>query len=208
MQVQRLLLILAVALAAAVIGVIAAQRLLANPEPELASVLPEPRVLPEFRLTDHRSEPFTRNDLTGQWDVLFFGYTHCPDICPPTLDMLNRMVEKLEAEGQTAPRVVFVSVDPERDTPERIAEYISYFNEDFVGATGSEEQLEGFARSVGVMSSRVEAEESETDYLVDHSGALIVVDPDGHQHAVLSTPLTHEMEAMATDFERIRRAYR
>lgn len=208
MDMKRLLVILPIAIIAGAVGFLAADRVFQSAEPELASVLPQPRALPDFELVNHRGEPVANEEFAGQWDILFFGYTNCPDICPPTLSMLDRMVNQMEAAGEAAPRIVFVSVDPERDTPERLDEYVGYFNADFLGVTGPQDQLDRFTRSLGIVSMKIDADDSDAEYLVDHSGTLVVLDPDGHQHAVLTTPLAHEMETIATDLARIRGAYR
>lgn len=116
-------------------------------------LLPAPFSVPTTTLTDHRGEA---RALPGDHDgpsVVFFGYTSCPDVCPLTMARLARVVETLEAEGATAPRVVFVSVDPDRDSPERIATWLGRFDEDFVGLTGSRGELEATLSAWGVYAS-------------------------------------------------------
>ena len=95
-----------------------------------------PRAIPDFSLVDHRGEPFTAEDLEGQWTLMFFGFTYCPDICPTTMAFLSRFTAELEGLPEHEDtRVVMVSVDPARDTTERLAEYVPYFNPAFVGVT-------------------------------------------------------------------------
>ncbi len=181
---------------------------LAPPAPpdfgQAATLLPTPRLVEPFELTDHREERFDRDRLLGTWSLFFFGYTYCPDICPTTLQALRSVNAHWEAvaagddaEGEggiTPPQVVFISVDPDRDSPVRIGEYIAHFDDSFVGATGTAEQLESFARSVDVFYSKVEPEESEegkapeSGYLVAHSAKLYLVDPEGRLRAVLDDP--------------------
>jgi protein SCO1/2 len=172
-----------------------------------ATLLPTPRPVEPFELTDHRDERFDRDRLLGTWSLFFFGYTYCPDICPTTLQALKTVNAHWETasalaasaaeEAPAPPQVVFVSVDPDRDSPARIGEYIAHFDDSFVGATGTVEQLETFTRSVGVFYSKVEPAEGiealETEgsapgYLVAHSSKLYLVDPQGRLRAVLDDP--------------------
>ena len=100
-----------------------------------ATVFQQPRAVQPFELLDHHGESFTPESLRGQWSFVFFGYTHCPDVCPTTLSVLNSVALRL-ADAPDATRFVFVTVDPERDTPEVLARYVTYFNGEFVGVTG------------------------------------------------------------------------
>src|SRR5210317_596495 len=109
------------------------------------------RALPEFELIDHERGKLTRAQLQGKWNLLFFGYTHCPDICPISLQTLADMVRAIDdPDVARSLRVYFVSVDPERDKPELLADYVTYFNPDFTGATGAIEQLTPLTRSLGI----------------------------------------------------------
>ena len=147
-----------------------------------------PRPLPQFELVDHRGRAFTRADLEAGWQVLFFGFTHCPDVCPLTLAVL---ASALEPAGDEAPlaEVVLVSVDPERDTPERLARYVEGFGQDFVGVTGTPEAIADFALAVGVAYGRTPLGDSG-DYTVDHTAAIFVVNPAGELMAVFTPPLS------------------
>ncbi|HZD53929.1 MAG TPA: SCO family protein, partial [Woeseiaceae bacterium] len=102
------------------------------PEPQYATPLPEAKPLPDFSLVDQEGRPFTRERLRGRTSLLFFGFTHCPDICPTTLEQLASARQQLADEGP-APQIVFVSVDPERDTPEKLAAYVRHFGKGIVG---------------------------------------------------------------------------
>lgn len=187
---------------------------LANLEPakphdfgNAATLLPTPRPVQPFALVDQHGERFGREQLEGQWSLFFFGYTYCPDICPMTLQTLGRVKQQwdaLEAEAAASfepPQVVFVSVDPERDSSERIGEYVAYFDSTFVGATGPNEELARLATSVGVYFAKVDPEArgegvpSAADYLVDHSASLYLVDPQARLFAVLDEP--GDIEAFA-----------
>ncbi len=172
-----------------------------GPEPALESllVLPEPRTLAAFDLVDENGQAFTLERLRGHWSLLFFGFTHCPDICPSALyDLAQVYQSATTANPAGSPlQVVFVSVDPERDTPERLAEYVRYFDPDFHGATGSPAQLNALAMQIGV-AFRVEPHEpGASGYSVDHSASILLTDPNGRLYGVFAAP--HTTEAMARD---------
>jgi len=167
--------------------------------------LPSARALAPFTLVDHHNKPFTQDSLIGQWSFAFFGYTHCPDVCPNALGMLKRVQTLLETAGDTPlPRVLFVSVDPARDTPETLASYISYFHPSFVGLSGEDEELMRVTRQLGILYGRSPGG-SDEDYLVDHSATIILLNPEGHFQAVFGMP--HDPEKIAADFVAIRNWY-
>lgn len=161
-------------------------------------VLPEPRVLGDFALVDQDGAAFDLDRLRGTWSLLFFGFTHCPDICPSTLYDLQQVRESVGATAGAEPwQVVFVSVDPGRDTPDRLAEYVSWFDPDFVGVTGDEAQLRPLAVRMGVAYRVEEHAAGAADYAVDHSASVFLTDPQGRLHGVFPAP--HEAGAMARD---------
>jgi protein SCO1/2 len=173
---------------------------------EAATVLRVPLEIPEFSLTDHRSATFDMNRLSGRWSFLFFGYTFCPSICPNTLGTLRTVSELLatSAAGSADVQFVFVSVDPDRDTTERLAAFVPYFHPDFIGVTGSQEELEHLTKALGIYHARSdETPVDARDYLVDHTSAVLLIDPRAQLHAVYSHP--DEPEAIARSFEEIRR---
>jgi len=196
-----LLLAVAVALISAAAGFSLWTLSLVRPEPAYGSllVLPEPRVLGEFRLVDQQGEAFSLEDLRGHWSLLFFGFTHCPDICPSTLYDLQQVYRSLETGTAAANpwQVIFVSVDPERDTPERLEEYVAWFDPDFVGVTGAPEQLAPLAMRVGVAFRIEEHEPGAPNYAVDHSASVFLTDPQGRLHGVFPAP--HDAAVMARD---------
>ena len=160
---------------------------------ELAATrFPVARDISAFELVDHHGEPFTNTTLQGSWSFLFFGYTHCPDVCPTTLSVLNSVAQQL-GSGASDVRFVFISVDPERDTPEHLARFVSYFNSDFIGVTGKPEAIEVLTKQLGVLSMRVANGDDPGSYLMDHTAGVFLVDPDGKYHAVFMPPLTAEM---------------
>lgn len=172
-------------------GLFFALQLNAPREPVAAFVLPAPEPLPAFSLVDQSQAPFTRESLSGQWDLLFFGFTNCPDICPTTLQLLSRVRASLKTQGDSPlPRIVLLSVDPERDTPEQLAKYVAYFGEDNVGVTGSIEEVKKLTQALYVYFAKVEL--GNGNYTVDHSPAVLVVDPAGRYHSGFSGSHTYE----------------
>jgi protein SCO1/2 len=163
-------------------------------------VLPEPREIPPFELVDHEGRAFGPARLQGSWSLLFFGFTHCPDICPGALYDLHLLDEMLvDAHGRGAHQVLFVSVDPERDTPERLKDYVRYFDPDFAAVTGEHEQLEPLTRKLGI-AYRIEEHEAGADaYNVDHSASILLMDPQGRLHGVFPAP--HDVAAMAQSMQ-------
>lgn len=170
-----------------------------------ATLLPQLKTLPPFSLTDQAGNRFDNQRLVGRWTFLSFGYTHCPDVCPTTLAMLTNMQQQLAAQT-TVPtyQIAFVSIDPERDTPERLAEYVHYFDPDFLGITGSEEELQRLTRPLGILYEKVTEEQSAMGYVMDHSASIILIDPEGRYQALFSPP--HDARLMAEDFMAISRS--
>jgi protein SCO1/2 len=140
--------------------------------------LDPPQEVADFTLTDQHGNPFRLSDQRGQVVLLFFGYTFCPDVCPTTLGVWKRIYDGL---GQDAARVrfAFVTVDPERDTPERLRQHLESFNPDFLGLTGKPEVLEPVYRSFGVFYEKDTSTDSAAGYLVNHTASIFVVDRDG-----------------------------
>ena len=154
------------------------------------SVLTVPDRLPQFSLTDHNQQAFNNQRLMGHWNLMFFGYTYCPDICPTTLYMLKLAMDSYKSQGGDPAKwqVVFVSVDPGRDTPEQLGNYVKYFNPDFIGATGSDTEVRKLADSLKIVYARVENPGSPENYLVDHSASIIAIDPNGKPAEVFNPP--------------------
>jgi protein SCO1/2 len=170
-----------------------------KPLPTLAAtLLPELRPLAPFSLLDQQSRPYDNQRLQGHWTLLSFGYTHCPDTCPTTLATLTQMKQHLQLNGMQAPYVIgFVSIDPERDTPQRLAEYVSYFDPEFLGITGTPAALKALTAPLGILYRKVVTEESAMDYVMDHSASIILLDPLGRYYALFSPP--HDAAIMARD---------
>jgi protein SCO1/2 len=198
----RVLVIALVLLAGATVWVSASRQSL--PAPEIATILPEPLALPAVRLTDQRGLDFPTSELMGDFSLLFFGFTNCPDICPITLQTLANVDAELRARGSEPPRMVFVSVDPERDTPAQIERYLGNFNANFVGLTGSQLALQPLLAALGVTVQRQQLPGQEF-YNVTHNSTVYLVGPQAEWLAVFSAP--HDAGVIATDFLRVRQLY-
>jgi protein SCO1/2 len=176
------------------------------PSLDIAGIyLPDAQALDDFNLVHHGGQPFTRADFLGKWTFLYFGYTYCPDVCPLTLVELDRLQKRLAeqgADGDTA--YVLVSVDPQRDTPERLREYVTYFNPKFQGATGPVDELSRLAKPLYVIYQRGSDSGDATNYTIDHSSTISLIDPTGRPRAIFTPP--QNPERMAADFLKIRAA--
>jgi protein SCO1 len=168
------------------------------PVTQAATLLPELRPLPSFDLLDQQGAHYDNQRLLGHWTLLSFGYTHCPDICPTTLDTLAQMKQQLQQNGMQAPlEIGFVTVDPQRDTPRRLADYVAYFDADFLGITGTAAGIGELTTPLGILSRKVVTEGSAMDYVMDHSASLVLLDPQGRYYALFSPP--HDATIMAQD---------
>lgn len=146
-----------------------------------------PRDPGEFALVDHRGEAFTPARLEGHWTLIFFGFTHCPDVCPTTLSFLADLQRQLETTEAADTQVVMVSVDPARDTVARLSGYVPYFHPDFVGVTGEFIDILNFARTFNAPFRKVT--EPDGSYQVDHSANVVLVNPRGDYHGFFKAPL-------------------
>jgi protein SCO1 len=150
-------------------------------------LLETPRNIGEFDLVDHHGNPFNPGRLEGQWTLVFFGFTHCPDICPTTMTFLNTFLESLEGTEAQDPQVVMVSVDPARDTVQQLADYVPYFNPDFTGVTGEFLDIHRFATKLNTPFRKVMDEDGS--YQVDHSSNIVLINPRGDYHGFFRAPL-------------------
>jgi protein SCO1/2 len=151
-----------------------------------AVLLNTPRIFSDFELRDHRDQPFTAEQLRGQWSILFFAFSHCPDICPTTLSTLNDMYSKLSVEEQAKLQIVMVSLDAERDSVEKLADYVPYFNAEFIGVTGNQHFVRRMAGELNIAYNRVPLEGD--NYTIDHSTQLLLINPKGDYHAFFKAP--------------------
>ncbi|WP_404366377.1 SCO family protein [Marinobacter sp.] len=206
-SIRRTLIVL-VLLVALIFGVVVGRQLIApeTAEPEPAPLLThlntyvyeEPRPLADFELKNEEGEAATPEDLQGRWTFAFLGYTNCPDVCPATMAMLRR-TDKLIPDVLPQPDYLLISADPERDTPEKMKEYLNFFGDDFHGLTGDVKEVRALAKSLNAVF--VERVLEDGMVMVDHSAHLALLDPRGRMIAVLQPP--HEPESIAEAFERI-----
>ena len=184
----RKFIVAAIAVIAVATGAWLSYRMAAPPpEPRVATLLPGTVTLPEFQLLDHTGARVGPDVFEGQWDLVFFGFTHCPDICPLTLQVLADARRQLAEQGaEPLPRIVLVSVDPERDTPEKLAQYIGYFGDQNAGITGELDELRKLTNALGIWFEKSSLDGD--NYAVDHAAAVLLIGPDGGYRAVFSTP--------------------
>ena len=159
------------------------------------------RTLPDFSLIDHHGQTFGLAQVRGHWSMMFFGYTNSPDFCPTTLTTLAALEKRLRTDAAPVrPRVIFMSVDAKRDTPEQLAKYVPYFDPEFIGLTAaSQSDVEAVAAKLGV--GVIITPKADGTYSVDHSGAIFVLNPQGRLAAVLTGPFS--VDALESDFRRI-----
>ena len=146
-----------------------------------------PRDLGAFELLDHTGEPFSSAQLMGRWTIIFFGFTHCPDICPTTMAELADLKAQLVGTEAGATQVIMVSVDPARDTPERLAEYVPYFHPEFLGVTGDFPAILSFAQRLNAPFRKVS--DPNNGYQMEHSANVALMNPRGDYHGFFRAPL-------------------
>ncbi|NOY67223.1 MAG: SCO family protein [Gammaproteobacteria bacterium] len=167
-----------------------------------STLLMPPKLIQPAGLIDHNSKPFGLPQMQGYWSFVFFGYTNCPDVCPATLFQFKTIAKMLDKypEIKAKTRFILVSIDPERDNPEHLKEYVQYYNPDFIGITGNNKDIYSFSRQMGIIFQRMApGKPSEPDdYLVDHSSAILMLNPKGQLQAVFSAP--HEANKILKDY--------
>ncbi len=172
------------------------------PAPEIENFLwPDETPLGNFELVNQDHGTFDRADLLDKWSFLFFGYTHCPDICPVTMHTLRQVSGQLRSSGKTDPdqfNFVFVSVDGERDTPDHLKRYIEFFDPGFIGITGNREQVDSLASQLSVPYHIEEHPAGAREYLVHHSGAIFLISPQGRLATLFQTP--HDVDRITERF--------
>lgn len=203
-MIAKKLIVTATAILAIAAGMVLARALFDRSGMDLelakATLVTPPRPLPRFALTDQAGTAFDNLRLKGHWTLMFFGFTHCPDVCPTTLSTLAQVEKQLGALPPAAtPRVVLVSVDPERDTPAQLASYVKVFSPTFTGVTGTVEAIEDLARALGVVIATTQLDHG--GHTVDHSAAIFLLDADGSLRALFSAP--HSTPVIAADYRRI-----
>ncbi|WP_346838324.1 SCO family protein [Microbulbifer sp. SAOS-129_SWC] len=148
--------------------------------------LTRPRIIDNFELLSDSGEPFHTSALAGHWTLVFFGFTHCPDVCPTTLATLNQFYQMLDADTRKQTDILLVSVDPKRDRPQQLRDYVRYFNKDFRGLTGEFITIKRFANQLNVPFNKVPLDDG--DYSVDHGAQIVLINPRGHYQAFFKAP--------------------
>lgn len=190
---------------AAMVGAFAFQQMSQLPQPEHALFYQQPREIKAFELTDHHAKPFSKEQLQGQWSLVFLGYTSCPDVCPTTLQNLGFIYDDLKAIANNS-QVLLVTADPKRDNLNKLSQYIAYFNREFFALRAEHNVLFPFTRNLGLMYA-INGEGD--DYLVDHSASLVLINPDGNitaifkpEQAVGKVP-SIDSDKLLSDYQRI-----
>lgn len=198
--------IVVLAMVAGLGGYLASSRLFTGPEAvsdeasRVGSILlyPTPKNVPDVALSRADGSPIDRADWNGRWRLVFFGYTHCPDVCPTTLSVLKEARSEL---ARTSPgldvAVSFVSVDPARDSADVLSRYVAFFDSAFEAMTGSDEALLAFTRALGVVYARTPTGTGPFDYTIDHTSSILVIDPEGRLIGLIRPP--HVAGAIAAD---------
>ena len=159
-------------------------------------ILVRPMEIDNFELIDQNNEVFNKKSLEGGWTVLFFGYTNCPDVCPTTIYKLAEIKNGIKEDLPSANfNTVLVTLDPDRDSAERLDEYIGYFDETMLGVTGTYENIQSFTSSLSVFYQRINKEEG---YDFNHTASIFVFDKDGSLFATMSPANT--VEEIESDF--------
>ena len=163
---------------------------------------PNPKQIYPFVTVDHHGNTFNLDRLEGKWSFIFFGYTHCPDICPVTLTVLSRVYNRLtQLEPDAKIQVLFVTADPERDNPEQLEQYVTYFNKHFIGLGGTPAQVQSLAVQLGAVAT-TEAVGVNGDYQVEHSALVFLTDPRARLVTVYATP--HDAVSIEKRFLKIK----
>ena len=156
-------------------------------------LLAQTRELPNLKLINTQGQEQSLDSLKGRWTLVFFGYTFCPDVCPTTLGELRQLLRKLPPEARDKVQVVMVSVDPNRDTPEQLKNYLAYYQSDYQGFTGTLEQIQTLASALSIPF--IPADTSLPNYTVDHSANLALLGPFARQKGFIRAPLNIEQLA-------------
>jgi protein SCO1/2 len=170
---------------------------------QVITLFPDPKPLTAFALTDHENRAFDLASLKGKWTFLFFGFTHCPDVCPTTLAVLARARDNIAKNmaGAEDIQLVFISVDPNRDTASKLRQYVNYFDTTFLGVTGDNAQIGNLAGQLGA-AYQVAITPGMENYPVYHTAAVFLLDPRARYHAVFTPP--HDAEAISKRFKVVR----
>ncbi len=148
-------------------------------------IYPKKNALPIFSMIDQDGKEFNNDNFKGQWNLIFSGYTNCPDVCPNTLTQMTQLYQLMNAETQKKIQIVFLSVDPKRDTPEHLKQYLDFFHNDFKGISGKKDQIDLVIKSLGGIYS-LNKDEGEF-YTVDHSARIFIVGPNAQRYGIVDS---------------------
>jgi len=165
--------------------------------PVMSPAIPVPAVT----LIDQHKQAFPMSKLKGNWNLMFFGFTNCPDICPTTLSTMKQVKKRLVQQDF---RYIFVSLDPKRDTSDTLKEYMDFFNPEFIGLTGDKKEIDKLSETLGVIYD-FEGDTSSDEYLVNHYAAILVIDPQARLRAHILPP--HSVDKVATAITKLRNYY-
>ena len=200
-----LTLVVLLALAGLFAGIFVSQHLHFKKKIDVAqfhgTYLQNPRVVNQFSLTGTDQKPFDNASLHGQWTLIFFGFTNCGYLCPTTMAELAKMYRILEDKGvKNLPRIVMISIDPERDSLDKLGQYVTAFHSNFYGARGDDESIKLMTREMGIANAKVANKDGSNpqDYDVQHSGAVMLFNPQGELNAFFTTP--HHADLLAKDY--------
>ena len=159
---------------------------------ETILIYPKKNALLKFSLIDQNKKTFTNNEFRGKWNLIFTGYTNCPDVCPNTLNQLTQLYNLMDDETKKQVQIIFFSVDPERDTPEHLKQYLDFFHEDFVGISGEKSQIDGLIKALGgiYLLNKTEGE----FYTVDHSARIFIEGPNAERYGILKSGVLKEQD--------------
>lgn len=171
--------------------------------PKVATVFNTARIVDHFTLNDQKQQIFTEENLQKHWTFMFFGFTRCADICPTTMAVLKQVYERIPASRQNPAQVVFVTVDPENDTPEKLSQFVQSFHQDFIGVTGTPQELTQLQHNLGIMA--MPANHPKVGKMIEHSGSIIVIDPQGEFYALFTAP--HDVDDIVHDYKNMTQYY-
>ena len=162
-------------------------------------MFPQGKSFSGFTLTSHHGTSWDANSFKGAYSVVFFGFANCPDICPTTLLDMQKIDKLLKADNINSPNFIFISVDPDRDTPESLKEYINFFNPEFYALTGDAANILSIATQIGVAYKVADHQPGDLIYDVDHASALYVLNPEGERIGVFTAP--HDINLITQDLK-------
>tara|TARA_B100000959_G_scaffold64483_1_gene68213 strand:- start:578 stop:1084 length:507 start_codon:yes stop_codon:yes gene_type:complete len=166
-------------------------------------MLPKPMELGSFNLINHQGKPFQFEDLENHWSLIFFGYTQCPDVCPSTIFKLKQIYDLLDQNQKLSklPQVIFISVDPERDNPETLSEYLTFFDPEFIGITGDQSEIKKITSAMSVYYEKAEQNEDSDSYVMHHTASIFLTNEEGR--LVASFRPTASAEELTKDIKKI-----